>query len=104
MVRMKEESGYTLSLPESNNVILYVLEGNLVVNDEQPVKQHDLISFKHSNEKINLIAKSDCALLLVSGDPINEPLVTHGPFVMNTQTEIMEAMRDYKNGKMGFLY
>ena len=65
---------------------------------------HDLISFKHSNEQIKLNAKSDCALLLVSGDPINEPMVTHGPFVMNTQTEIMEAMRDYKNGKMGFLY
>jgi redox-sensitive bicupin YhaK (pirin superfamily) len=104
MIRMKEGSHYSISLPESNNVILYVLERNLVVNDEQPVKQHDLISFKHSNEKINLTAKSDCALLLVSGDPINEPLVTHGPFVMNTQTEIMEAMRDYKNGKMGFLY
>jgi len=104
MIRMKEGSDYSISLPESNNVILYVPEGNLVVNDEQPVKQHGLISFKHSNEKINLTAKSNCALLLVSGDPINEPLVTHGPFVMNSQTEIMEAMRDYKNGKMGFLY
>ena len=104
MIRMKEGSDYSISLPESNNVILYVLEGGLDINDEQPVKQHDLISFKHSNEKINLTAKSDCSLLLVSGDPINEPLVTHGPFVMNTQTEIMEAMRDYKNGKMGFLY
>jgi len=104
MIRMKEGSDYSISLPESNNVILYVLEGNLDINDENSVKQHDLISFKHSNEQIKLNAKSDCALLLVSGDPINEPLVTHGPFVMNTQTEIMEAMRDYKNGKMGFLY
>ena len=104
MIRMKEGSDYSISLPESNNVILYVLEGNLDINDENSVKQHDLISFKHSNEQIKLNAKSDCALLLVSGDPINEPMVTHGPFVMNTQTEIMEAMRDYKNGKMGFLY
>jgi len=104
MIRMKERSDYSISLPESNNVILYVLEGNLLINDEKPATQHDLISFKHSDEKINLTAKSDCALLLVSGNPINEPLVTHGPFVMNTQTEIMEAMRDYKNGKMGFLY
>jgi len=104
MIHMKEGSDYSISLPESNNVILYVLEGNLDINDENSVKQHDLISFKHSNEQIKLNAKSDCALLLVSGDPINEPMVTHGPFVMNTQTEIMEAMRDYKNGKMGFLY
>ena len=81
-----------------------MLEGDLLINDEKSVTQHDLISFKHSDEKIKLSAKSVCALLLVSGDPINEPLVTHGPYVMNTQTEIMEAMRDYKNGKMGFLY
>lgn len=47
MIRMKEGSDYSLSLPESNNAILYVLEGSLVVNAEHPVKQHDLISFKH---------------------------------------------------------
>ena len=40
----------------------------------------------------------------MAGEPINEPLVTHGPFVMTSETEIMEAMRDYQQGKMGFLY
>ncbi|MEO8413370.1 MAG: pirin family protein [Ginsengibacter sp.] len=104
MIRMKADSNYSLALPQSNNVLLYVLEGALTVNSEKPAKQFDLVSFEHTDGTIDFSAKSDCALLLVAGDPIDEPLVTHGPFVMNTQTEIMEAMRDYQNGKMGFLY
>jgi len=60
--------------------------------------------FKNTEGEILLEANTDAKLLLMAGDPINEPLVTHGPFVMNTQTEILEAMRDYQNGKMGFLY
>jgi redox-sensitive bicupin YhaK (pirin superfamily) len=104
MIRMKAGSNYSLNLPASNNVILYVLEGNLEINGEKKIKRHDLVSFKHEDDQIQLSAKSDCALLLVAGEPIDEPLVTQGPFVMNSQTEIMEAMRDYKDGKMGFLY
>ena len=45
----------------------------------------------------------DTRILLLSGQPLNEPVVSHGPFVMNTQTQIMEAMRDYQKGKMGIL-
>jgi redox-sensitive bicupin YhaK (pirin superfamily) len=104
MIRMKAGSNYSLSLPKSNDIFLYVLEGDVEVNSEKMLKRYDLASFEHSNEEIYITAKSDCALLLGAGEPINEPLVSHGPFVMNTQTEIMEAMRDYQNGKMGFLY
>jgi len=104
MIRMKEGSSYSLSLPKSNDLFLYVLEGDVEVNSERTLKRFDLASFNHSDENILLAAKSDCALLLGAGEPIDEPLVSHGPFVMNTQTEIMEAMRDYQNGKMGFLY
>lgn len=104
MIRMKKDSNYTLSLPESNNVFVYVLEGDIIVNNDTDSGQHHFIVFKNSNEPITIHAKNDSALLLGAGNPINEPLVSHGPFVMNTQTEILEAMRDYKNGKMGFLY
>ncbi len=104
MIRMVAGSNKTLSLPATNNVLLYVLEGGITVNGENAANQYDLISFKHTEGAISFTANSDCALLLVAGEPINEPLVSHGPFVMNTQTEIMEAMRDYQNGKMGFLY
>jgi len=46
---------------------------------------------------------ADTKVILLSGEPINEPLATYGPFVMNNQTEIMEAIRDYQMGKMGIL-
>jgi hypothetical protein len=63
-----------------------------------------LVTFESTDGPIKILAKKTSKLLLLSGSPINEPLATYGPFVMNTQTEIMEAVRDYQNGKMGFLY
>lgn len=104
MIRMKSGSHYSLALPQSNNVMVYLLEGAAQINQQQELKQHELISFAHSTGEIDISATSDCALLLGAADPINEPLVSRGPFVMNTATEILEAMRDYQNGRMGFLY
>ncbi len=104
MIRMIAGSHKKIILPKTDNALLYVLEGGITVNEEKLANQYDLVSFEHSEGTISFTANSDCALLLVAGEPINEPLVSHGPFVMNTQTEIMEAMSDYQNGKMGFLY
>lgn len=104
MLRMKEASDFTFNFPQTNNVAFYVLEGELKINDKGFAKQHDLIAFDNESAEIILKANSNATLLLMAGEPINEPLVTHGPFVMNTETEIMEAMRDYQQGKMGFLY
>ena len=104
MIRMKEGSTFKFTQSAKDNVIVYMLEGTLEINGEKTVNRYDLVSFEHSTGDILLEAESNCAVLLVSGEPINEPLVSHGPFVMNTQTEIMEAMRDYQSGKMGFLY
>ena len=104
MIRMKTGSTFEFTQPAINNVLIYVLEGELEINEVKKVRQHDLVSFLHSDGEVSMVAGSNCALLLVSGEPINESIVSHGPFVMNTQTEIMEAMRDYQSGKMGFLY
>jgi len=104
MIRMSAGSHYTLSLPESHHVIIYLLEGAAQINEQHPWQQHELISFTRKPGEIDIRADSVCALLLGAADPIDEPLVLHGPFVMNTSTEILEAMRDYQNGKMGFLY
>jgi redox-sensitive bicupin YhaK (pirin superfamily) len=59
--------------------------------------------FKNDGEGVAVEALEDTRVLLLSGAPLNEKVVSHGPFVMNTQTEIMEAMRDYQKGKMGIL-
>lgn len=104
MLHMESASTYSMSFPASNNVAFYILEGQIRLNEKHTGMQHQLVVFKNTEGEILLEASADAKLLLMAGDPINEPMVSHGPFVMNTQTEILEAMRDYQNGKMGFLY
>ncbi len=104
MLRMKANSEFSLHFPADHNVTFYILEGELSLNTNQTIKQHDLVVFEQSTDEILLNAKADSKLLIMAGVPINEPMVTHGPFVMNSETEILEAMRDYQQGKMGFLY
>jgi redox-sensitive bicupin YhaK (pirin superfamily) len=104
MMKMKSGGKFSFSFPEHHNVAIYVLEGTVTVNSKQNATQNDLVVFAGHGEEIWLEAGSDSKMLVLAGEPIDEPLVTHGPYVMNTQTEIMEAMRDYKDGKMGFLY
>ena len=104
MLRMKTNSEFSLNFPADHNVTFYVLEGELSLNTNQIIKQHDLVVFEQSADEILLNAKTDSKILIMAGVPINEPMVTHGPFVMNSETEILEAMRDYQQGKMGFLY
>ena len=58
---------------------------------------------KRKTSQIEIEANADTKILFLSADPLNEPLATYGPFVMNSQSEIMEAMRDYQMGKMGVL-
>lgn len=103
MLHMKPESDFTLNFPAINNVCFYVLEGELNLNNSTNIKQHDTIIFDNEGGDIILKARQDAKLLIMSGEPINEPLVSHGPFVMTSETEILEAMRDYQQGKMGFL-
>jgi quercetin 2,3-dioxygenase len=102
--RMKANSKDSLSFPENHNVTFYILEGELILNETQTIQQHDLVVFEKGDGEILLNAKKDSKLLIMAGLPINEPMVSHGPFVMTSETEIMEAMRDYQQGKMGFLY
>lgn len=103
MLRMKSGSTDTFTFPSGHNVCFYILEGELILNETQTIKEHDLVIFDQEDGEIKLEAKSNSKLLLMAGEPIDEPLVSHGPFVMTSQTEIMEAMRDYQQGKMGFL-
>ena len=104
MMRMEAGGEFSISFPESNNVAIYLLEGNVMINEAAEANKNDFAIFKKSGGGISMKSIEDAKLLILAGDPIDEPLVTHGPFVMNTQTEILEAMKDYQEGKMGFLY
>ena len=87
---------------DNHNLFLYLLDGSLKVNDTV-VTGKNFIEFKRDGNQISFEALEDTRALLMSGEPINEKIVTHGPFVMNSETQIMEAYRDYRIGKMGVL-
>ena len=104
MMRMETGGEFHFYFPETDNAAVYVLEGDVLINEAAEARQNDLVIFKKSQGTFSVKAIAGSKLLVLAGKPIDEPLVTHGPFVMNSQTEILEAMKDYQEGKMGFLY
>jgi redox-sensitive bicupin YhaK (pirin superfamily) len=99
----KKGGKISIVLPVDHNALIYLLDGKLTVEGFGMVEELHLVHFKNDGEGITLEGLEDTRILLLSGQPLNEPVVSHGPFVMNTQTQIMEAMRDYQMGKMGVL-
>lgn len=94
-----------IEIPEQHNALLYLLSGNVLVNNsvELQLDDNQIVEFNRDGNGFSIKANADSKLLLVTGQPFNEPVATYGPYVMNTQTEILEAMRDFQTGKMGFL-
>jgi hypothetical protein len=90
------------SVPQSRNVTIYQLHGDTTINDNN-VSDTQMLLFEQDGENITISANDSSLILFLTGEPINEPMAQHGPFVMNTQTEILEAMRDYQQGKMGIM-
>jgi hypothetical protein len=93
----------TYIVPELLNTMLYVIRGNLRISGYGKVEEKSLVVFDNSGNTVEISAVSDAQFLLLAGVPINEKVVQQGPFVMNTTTQILEAMRDYRMGKMGIL-
>jgi redox-sensitive bicupin YhaK (pirin superfamily) len=95
-----------IELPEYHQALVYLLDGELIVNDALSLKKGatQFVTFNMDGDTIKIESTGDSNFLILSGEPINEKIVQHGPYVMNSQTEIMEAMRDFNMGKMGYLY
>jgi redox-sensitive bicupin YhaK (pirin superfamily) len=91
------------SFPHSQTVIFYLLDGDVDVSGYGSIEKHNALLFDNSATTIEIIFKNPGKALLVSGEALNEPIATHGPFVMNNETEIMQAFRDFQMGKMGVL-
>jgi len=95
-------SSLMLELPDTFNTLIYLLDGKGVVN-EREAKAKDLIHLSQDGNTVSLQALENTRFIVLSGEPIDEEVTSYGPFVMNTQTEIMEALRDAQSGKMGIL-
>ncbi|WP_298778685.1 pirin family protein [uncultured Polaribacter sp.] len=105
-VNADENGQMEIEIPENHNSLIYLLEGEVLVNNSAFLikGENQMITFNKDGNFIEFKAKQKSTLLILSGEPINEKIKQYGPFVMNTQTEILEAMRDYQQGKMGYLY
>ncbi len=92
-----------LPLPDGHTTTFLVLSGEVTVNGERDAREGDLAIFARVGDGIAVAAVSDAKLLVMAGEPIAEPVVGHGPFVMNTRAEIEQAFADYQLGRMGEL-
>ncbi len=93
----------SFSFPENYNTALLVIEGNIIINATEKVATDHLALFENKGESFTIEATENAVVLILSGEPIHEPIAAHGPFVMNTQAEILQAFNDYNQGKFGYL-
>ena len=99
-IELQAGSSFTTSIAPDRNIFFYVVRGAVNVNGEKAEKLH-LVEFANEGEELKVEALEDSYILLGHAMPFNEQVVSHGPFVMNTEEEIHEAFRDYQQGKMG---
>jgi hypothetical protein len=92
-----------VTLPAGHNTALFVLSGQVAVNGSQAVKEAEIAVFDKKGERIRIDATQDAIVLVLNGKPIEEPVARYGPFVMNTEEELVQAVNDYRTGKMGHL-
>jgi len=102
-LRLKAGKVVDLGLPGGHTASLLVLRGEVKVNGSASAGESELVVLDRRGDALSIEARKDATVLLMSGQPIDEPVVGYGPFVMNTQAEIREAIRDYQGGKMGSL-
>ena len=100
-MRLQRNHQFTLSQPEGWSTALIVLKGSITVNGTTPVSEAQLVVLSQQGKTLHIEATNDANVLLLAGEPLNEPIVGYGPFVMNTKQEIAEAVRDFNSGRFG---
>ena len=100
-VNLRAGKSAELPLPDGHTTMFLVLSGDVLANGEREAGEGDLAMFARAGNNITVNAKTDAKLLLMDGELITEPVVGHGPFVMNSRAEIQQAFEDYQLGKMG---
>ena len=100
-LRLSSDQPFHLAVPNGHNTLLAVLRGTIRINGSETLSAAEVGIFDRNGDHILIDHASDAVALLLSGEPIDEPISGSGPFVMNTAEEIRQAMVDYQNGKMG---
>ncbi|WP_440066732.1 pirin family protein [Tenacibaculum discolor] len=102
-VKLKKGVKTQLTFPEKYTTAILSVEGSVKVNESNNVLEDHFALFKNDGDTFTLEALEDAVILVLSGEPLNEPIAAHGPFVMNTKQELIEAFQDFNTGKFGYL-
>ena len=99
-VRLNAGHAAELAVPAGHNTLVFVLSGQIELASGETVNEAGLAILDPAGDSIAMKAIENAKLLVMDGEPINEPVVAYGPFVMNSQAEIQQAFQDYQNGRM----
>lgn len=102
-IKAKKEAEINLSFPAHYSTLLLVIEGEIKVNEGEIVPTDHLVLMNRDGADFKVQISSDAIVLVLSGEPLKEPIAHHGPFVMNTRKELIEAFEDFQAGKFGEL-
>ncbi|WP_145527033.1 pirin family protein [Yersinia rohdei] len=100
-IRLNQGKSVELSLPDGWNTALIVLRGTVQVNGDAVARDAEMVLLNAAGSHVTIEANNDALLLLLSGEPIDEPIIGYGPFVMNTQQQIADAIADFNSGGFG---
>jgi redox-sensitive bicupin YhaK (pirin superfamily) len=100
-VRLNAGTDSVLALPEGHTAMIAVLSGHVTVNGRDEAGEAEVIRFEREGSQVQLHADGDSMLLVMTGEPLDEPVFGYGPFVMTNETEIREAIDDFNNGRFG---
>jgi len=101
--KLKSGASETFTFPSHFNTLALVIEGSIKINGETAISTDHMAMFKNEGDSFTIEATEDAVVLILSGEPINEPIAAHGPFVMNTREQLIEAFNDFNQGKFGYL-
>jgi redox-sensitive bicupin YhaK (pirin superfamily) len=102
-IRLKKGASAEINLPSDFNTAMLAVEGQFTINNSDTVPTDHFALMRNDGETFTVTGVEDTLILLLSGQPIHEPIAAHGPFVMNTREEIIEAFTDFEAGKFGHL-
>ncbi|HBV2215683.1 pirin family protein [Klebsiella quasipneumoniae] len=100
-MQLNQGRDLTLRQPEGWSTALVVLEGEVIINGSESAREGQLAVLSQAGETLHLEATALAKVLLMAGEPLQEPIVGYGPFVMNNKTQIAEAVRDFNSGRFG---
>ena len=100
-LRLKSDASVALDLPDGHSAAIVVLSGRVTIGGSQPAGEAEVVLLDRAGSGVTIDADDDAMLLVLTGEPIDEPIVGYGPFVMNSEAEIQQAIDDFNSGRFG---